>query len=92
MRANVPIRPGSTRSLLRVTAHNHVRSPGWLAEIKEILMKYSKLLVAGVAALALAGCFTLPAGPAGPQGATGNTGATGYTGATGEPVQLAKPS
>ena len=46
-------------------------------------MKYSKLLVAGVAALALGGCFSLPAGPAGPQGATGDTGATGRTGAKG---------
>ena len=46
-------------------------------------MKYSTLLASGAAALALAGCFTLPAGPAGPQGATGNTGATGEMGATG---------
>lgn len=46
-------------------------------------MRYSKLFVAGVATLALGGCFMLPAGPAGPQGATGTTGATGDTGATG---------
>jgi hypothetical protein len=52
-------------------------------QLKEIIMKYSRLFVAGVVALALGGCFTLPEGPAGPQGATGNTGATGYTGATG---------
>ena len=46
-------------------------------------MKYSKLIIAGLAALALGGCLTLPAGPAGPQGATGDTGATGSTGAKG---------
>ena len=49
-------------------------------------MKYSKLLVAGVAALALGGCFSLPAGPAGPQGATGDTGAKGTS--TGDTVVI----
>ena len=46
-------------------------------------MQYSKLFIGGVAALALGGCLTLPAGPAGPQGATGDTGATGSKGSTG---------
>jgi hypothetical protein len=51
--------------------------------IEGIIMTYAKLIIATVTALALGGCFSLPAGPAGPQGATGDTGATGYTGATG---------
>ena len=49
-----------------------------------IKMKYPKLVIAALAALALGGCISLPAGPPGPQGATGDTGATGYTGATGD--------
>jgi hypothetical protein len=54
-----------------------------VTSIKGTIMTYSKLIIATAAALALGGCFSLPAGPAGPQGATGDTGATGYTGATG---------
>jgi len=82
MRVGALNRPGGTRSL----------KSGWLLAItraalvnliKEINMKYSKLFVAGAAALALGGCLTLPAGPAGPQGETGSTGATGRTGSTG---------
>ena len=46
-------------------------------------MKYSKSIVAGLAALALAGCISL---------ATGNTGATGYTGATGNTGAKGSPS
>ena len=46
-------------------------------------MKYAKSMAVAAAALALSGCFSLPAGPAGPPGATGATGDTGYTGATG---------
>ncbi|HEY6721007.1 MAG TPA: collagen-like protein [Burkholderiales bacterium] len=58
-------------------------------------MKHSKLFVAGAAALALSGCYSMPsssegsAGPVGYNGAsttggmTVDTGATGYTGPTG---------
>jgi hypothetical protein len=48
-----------------------------------IIMNYLTRIVPVLAALALGGCISLPAGPAGPQGATGDTGATGYTGASG---------
>jgi len=60
-----------------------------------ILMKYSIVFSAVLAAFALSACdrptvvtpaavITVPVpGPAGPTGATGSTGATGYTGATG---------
>ena len=46
-------------------------------------MKYAHYFLTGATALALAGCFSVPAGPAGPQGATGDTGDTGATGSTG---------
>jgi hypothetical protein len=50
---------------------------------KGILMRYTNLLIAATAALALSACISAPAGPPGPQGATGDTGATGRTGSTG---------
>lgn len=49
-------------------------------------MTYTKLILVGATAVALAGCISTPAGPAGPQGATGamgQPGTAGYTGATG---------
>jgi hypothetical protein len=57
-------------------------------QIKEIIMIYSKQLIALAAALVLGGCANGPTGPAGPgatsyPGPTGETGATGSSGATG---------
>jgi len=61
-------------------------------------LKYLKLFVAGVAALALSGCYSVPSSSEGPQGAdpvgyndttrytggmTVDPGPTGYTGPTG---------
>ena len=59
------------------------RYRNFVIQVKEIIMMNAKTFVAVFAALALGGCFSLPAGPAGPQGATGDTGAAGGTGATG---------
>jgi hypothetical protein len=50
---------------------------------QELFMKLSLLAAMGIGALALSGCFSMPAGPTGATGATGATGSTGAMGASG---------
>ena len=53
-------------------------------------MKYSKLFVAGVAVLALGGCYTMPADSDGSQGAREYTGSSAEPGGTGASGNFSK--
>ena len=77
---------GQKFTIQSVRRTSHFPSCSW-----EVAMRIKTLIVLGVAAVTLAGCFEGPAGPPGPPGPAGKDGAPGMAGPPG-PQGPAGPS